>query len=293
VHVVQTAVNDLDFRNRRLFPEWQADALKAARTNRQVLGQIVVVNGIPQPIYVALSFHLGQVVFNKIPLLLQWIPFNDVHFVARGNDIKVIVRSLQRSNGPHGTIYYSRHEPILEIDGQQKIVAFSEHAIKQACDRVVPTWRTYRGLGDAFALFDQTVFFERADFYDGQLAFTFYDKCDYGFQCGQYVEDVFGGWNGTYEGYYYRVGYCPAVVEGDFIKAKTLLFPGQHPTPEYGLIAHSRLPRDEKQRLREQVRTLDKATLRESGDMSLIKWFHDQGIPQVVYTKQTIQMPPW
>jgi hypothetical protein len=293
VEAVQQVVAGLDFQDRAVFPEWQADAYKAAKKyGKAVLMQPVGVNGIVQAASDALGWHLGRTVFPRLPNLERWIPFNDVQFSVGSRNIRVVFRSLLRAKGQGGTIYYSRHKPMVEIDGQKRIVGFSQHAIQRACDRVVPTWRTYTGLGDAFALFDQCIHFERAALHDGHLRFTFFAESAWGFHSGMYVQKVLGGWNGKRKGYYYRVGYCPAVVEGKFVKATTLLFPGQHSTPEYGLIGRSALPWREKERLREDARKLNMQHIRDTGDFSTTKWFHDNGIPQVIWTSDKYYMPP-
>ncbi len=292
VQAVRQAVETLDFRDRNIFPEQVAEIYKAAKRFGGALAMPVVANGIVQPAALALGMHLGQVIFDRIPGLPMWIPFNDVQFVPRGRDIVVEFRSLRQAKGPGGMTYYSRHKPTLDIDGRKKIVGFSEHAVRQICDRVVPTWRTYRGLGDAFAILDQCVHFERTDLHGGQVAFTFYDQCFYGFFSGAYVDEVLGSWDGRSKCYYYRVGYCPAVVDGDFVKAKTLLFPGHRSTPEYTMIGRLALPHEEKERMRAEARKTNIQRLRDTRDFSLVKWFHDNGIPQVVYSTEQFHIEP-
>lgn len=121
--------------------------------------------------------------------------------------------------------YYSKRKPTIEIDGQQKIVGFSEHAVLQTCDRIAPRWKTYAGLGDVFPFFNNCVYFERSDLYPDQLGFTFYNRCFPRFWSYFYVHELFPEETAETNDYYFRVGYCPAVISGDFIKAKTLLFP--------------------------------------------------------------------
>src|SRR5262249_4235827 len=145
----------------------------------------------------------------------------------------------------------------------------------------------YAALGDVYAFFDHCVYYERATLHPGQLAFTFYDLCDDDrFAQHWYVLDVLGKENldpakGTP---YYRVGYCPAVVEGGFVKAKTLPFPGYDSTPEYGAVLRSSLPRAEKGALLAKATRLDAKTLYQSQDLSVIRWFHRNGVPQVIQT---------
>jgi hypothetical protein len=85
---------------------------------------------------------------------------------------------------------------------------------------------------------------------------------------------------------YYRVGYCPVVVEGDFAKATTLLYPGYGGTPEYGLIVRSGLGREERRTLLDTASGMSRDVLERTGDFSLTKWFHDNGVPQVIETDE-------
>ena len=140
--------------------------------------------------------------------------------------------------------------------------------------------------------FEQCQHFERCDLHGGQLAFTFYDQCAEGFFHGLYVKEVLGEGVAIGHQSYYRVGYCPAVVEGDFIKAKTLLFPGYRGTPEYGVIARARIPADQKEILRQRAKTMDMDQLQRTGDFSLIKMFHDGGVPQVIQSTVPFYAPP-
>ena len=157
--------------------------------------------------------------------------------------------------------------------------------LKGRVSRIRPRWKiSYAAQGDAFAYFDQCIYFERCDLSSGQLAFTFYDECKPGFVQYRYVDDVLGEENlDPRAGQpYYRVGYCPAVVEGTFVKATTLLFPGYRGTPEYDAILRSPLPRKEKREMIDRTSKLDAATLYGSQDMSVMQWFHEHGVPQVV-----------
>jgi hypothetical protein len=82
------------------------------------------------------------------------------------------------------------------------------------------------------------------------------------------------------------VGYCPVTFQGDLAVATTLLFPGMSErkgTPEGTLIENSGLPPAEIDRLKVQVEgQLSMRGLADSGDFTLIKWFHANGVPQVV-----------
>lgn len=88
--------------------------------------------------------------------------------------------------------------------------------------------------------------------------------------------------------FYYRLGYCPVVVENEFAIAKTLLFPGYTGTPEFKLINESDLPRRQKERFLELSTSNDASNVVYDGDSDLIKWFHKNGVPQVIQTRRKI-----
>ncbi|WP_055077277.1 hypothetical protein [Pseudanabaena sp. 'Roaring Creek'] len=64
--------------------------------------------------------------------------------------------------------------------------------------------------------------------------------------------------------------------------AKTLLFPGYSKTPEYECILNLDLPENERKSLFKKITKQDAKSLLETGDFSLIKWLHENTIPQVV-----------
>jgi len=281
VKLVKQAIKNINFRNPQLFSRWETEIYKMGKQYGP--GAIKVLDGnLSAQIF--FKCKLGHIVFFMIPQekLLQWIPFHDVQIMPSGHQIVVSFRSLMKAKGPGGTIYHSRYKPTIQINGKRKIVGFSEHAIQRICERIVPTWHTYAGLGDAFAYFDQCVYFQRVDLPDGQLALTFFDQCKNGFFSWKYVEEILGE-DIVDDGHYYRrIGYCPAVIENGFIKAKTLLFPGHRNTPEHRLVWAS----DVSVEVKRQVEDMDAVWLRMSEDFRLVKFFHQRGVPQVIHDER-------
>jgi hypothetical protein len=294
VRLVRKAVATINFEDTTIFQPWERKLyrvlkqdgantlmheLRSLKLDAPEVGRLAAQHFVN---------NLGQTVLDRIPEDKRGVllPLNDVLFAPQGWGISVIFRCLLRAKGPGGTVYYSRRKPTLEINGTPKIVAFSKHAIDRTCERLKPRWKSsYAALGDVFAFFDQCMYFEQCDLHGGQLAFTFYDQCDEGFVQYQYVEDVLGVENLDRQAGkpHYRLGYCPAVIDGDFIKGKTLLFPGYASTPEYNAILRSSLPYAEKRQKIEEAKRLDSESLYTSQDFRLIKWFHDNGVPQVVH----------
>jgi hypothetical protein len=240
----------------------------------------------------AYVLKVGEVVFDCIgkEQLLKWLPYHDVRFVPFGGDFIVQFRSLQQKSTVGGITYYSSKKPKLSVDGKNKIVGFSTHAIQQICNRVVPSWCTYGGMGDAFAIFEQCEHYEPVSIINENLAFTFYDLCLEGFFSWNYVDKLLTDKSSLVSdgNYYYRVGYCPAVIEDEFIKAKTLLCPGYHGTPEYNILMRSNsIGEEERNKMQEKLRQFTGQSLRETNDFSILKWFHDNGVSQLTWSAES------
>jgi hypothetical protein len=243
------------------------------------------------------AMKLGNVLFTHIPRdrLLNFIPFCDVIVAPRGTHIVVRTRALLKAKGSGGTVYYSKHQPTIEINHKQKIVGFSTHAVRDKhdrCDRHTPGWDRYSGLGDAFGYYNDCVYYEKASLSDNQLAFTVYGKCVPGFVSSRFVIEILGKPCERDARYYHRAGYFPAVIEGDFIKALTFLLPGYSQTPEYQLIESADLSESVKQRMKQQAREMNMHYPQTTGDFSLLKWFHENGVPQIIETDMTIFESP-
>jgi hypothetical protein len=226
--------------------------------------------------------NLGQVVFNRIPTddLIRNLPFNDVVFVPAGHDIRVVFGALQRVRGPGGTAYYSSHRPAVVVGGRRLTVAFSRHAIERCCLRLAYRWPSYAAAGDMFGYFAECLHFEVCELYGGHLAFTFWVNSTPGFWNHRVVESVLGAQFDPAARYCLRVGYCPAVIEGDFLKAKTLLFPGYASTPEYTAMLRTGVPIAERRAMLERAKRATLKVLVEEGE-DLVRWFHAEGIEQV------------
>lgn len=218
VDLIRGAVRRIDFRDRALFRPTEMKFLRLAKQKPvEVFSALLAGAKVGNPLAVHFTSFVGQTVFDLIPTaeLRQWIPFHDVQFFHTGSEIVADFRSLEQAKGRAGTIYFSRHRPTLEIDGQRRVVGWSRHAVERTCERLGPRWESYLGLGDVFAFFDQCRHFEPARLHGDQIGFTFYADCDPGFFTGLFAENVLGGLGAKPS--YYRVGYCPAVVDGEFL----------------------------------------------------------------------------
>ena len=153
--------------------------------------------------------------------------------------------------------------------------------VERISERTAGDRLTFSGSSQVFHLLNSCVYFEDASDLLGHPGFTFYIPAEPGFSGYQFVEKILGQLDLALT-YYFRIGYCPVFVEGPVAVAKTLLLPGMRGTPECATLARLCLPRHEKERMKSGVDGLTWRRLVECNDFSLLRWFHDHGVPQVV-----------
>jgi hypothetical protein len=286
---VQSAVASVNFRDRELFPAWEANyyrLVKRVGFSRacEALHAAASECGVSVPDVLDYLFaHLIKVISEGIPhdALRPFLPFTSVVLSPEEDYIRVRVRSLRQAKGPGGTVYYSRHEPKLDVGGQMLTVGFSAHAIEQTYARLSLTEPSLRAMrDDVFAFFDECLDFELCQMPGGQLAFTFFEDCDVGTWRHGVAHQVLGDSLVPGRHYRLRVGYCPAVIEGRFLKAKTMLLPGFAATPEHSRLLATDLPSARRRELLHGAKGLTGQRLAEGG-ANILKWFHDQGVEQI------------
>lgn len=221
--------------------------------------------------------------------LLRYLPFNDVTIVPYGQDFLVKFDSLERRNSKYGTMYFSRARPSVMLEGRPWTVSFSRHAIERVCERVVHNWKTYAGFGDAFWRYAKCTYFEPASVRKGEVqqpAFTFYDGCENGFAT-ESIRDYICPHCDASKRYAFRLGYCPVgFVDDEFAHATTLLYPGMNGTPEHDLLVRSALPTSTINRFVDLLEEISYKKVAQSDEpLEVLKWFHDNGIPQIVEKK--------
>jgi hypothetical protein len=171
---------------------------------------------------------VGTTVFERLSdeMRKSYFPWNDVAVFPTGHEFRVRIRSLRRESINGQVLYYSPHKPTVRIGDMARIVAFTDHAIRRTCERIVPGWRTYFGQGDAYAFFSECVYFEPATLcpstrYPQTGSFTFFAtcatryhhpgilnvNCEYAFRLLGY-DVVFDAMQAGRECYYRRVRTC-------------------------------------------------------------------------------------
>jgi hypothetical protein len=239
---------------------------------------------------------IGEMVYQQIPVEIRrkYIPYNDVRIEPIGNELTLKFSRVSSVKGEFGRVYFSPREPVIDFDGKQYKVAFSDHAIERVCQRMNPEYHHYGVSGDIYAFFNNCIYFEPTKLLDGEPAFAVFDSCHTkGFaQYQTYCVNVFGEENVLPNAgeLYYRVGYCPVVFENGFAKAKTFLPPGFKKTPEYELLcnrgSYSTAKRD--LRLKSTAEDRCERDLLYWNDSELSMFFHENGVPQVFQWKHQV-----
>jgi hypothetical protein len=289
VDLIRRTLRDVDFRDRTLFDSAETKFMKLMKRKP---GFVIpaLVNGLvhQNPIAFRLATMVGTRVFSRIDpeQLREWIPFNDVRFDMAGEKIVVVFRSLEHHKTRAGTIYFSPFRPVVNINGNDLTVGWSRHAIERICERLVPHWDSYFGLGDVFELLYSCRRFDSCQLNGGRdTGFTFYARCVHGYFSDYVAQQVLGRVSNNM--CYSRVGYCPIVIDEGFAKATTLLYPGYTGTPEYGLMLRNGMPGMTRQQLLETAGRMTRAELEKTQDFSLLKMFHDNGVPQILETNES------
>ncbi len=238
--------------------------------------------------------HYGEALFRRIPedVRKKHLPYNDVFIKFEGNQQVFFFSSLLKTKGDGGTIYHSRLAPTVTLGGHSWKVGFSRHAIDQAVLRLNPDYFEYSSSLDVHAFFANCVYHEPAEIdsrtHPHQPAFSMYDNCGGAefLAYDVYARRILGVQDPDRDidkgGLYFRLGYFPVVIDRGFAKATSFMRPGYTGTPELRLLTEAaNLPREQKAFLLREARenTGQEALL--GGRFEIVKWFHDNGIPQV------------
>jgi hypothetical protein len=241
-------------------------------------------------LYVMTVNNLGEQIFAGIPTEVrrQYLPFVNCQIKLRDTKIILAYEEIESFSSDVARFYSSQIKPIIRFRNRDFRVGFVDHAIKRISTRIKREQDciSYSGAGDLYGYFARCVYFEPMELYGNQPAFSMWD---YAYMPGLlqydvYVKEVLGednvNWNGGVP--YYRLGYCPIVFENGFAVAKTFLLPGFKNTPEYSLLlSSSKSNQQETKRIITLAEKIETHDMLVSGQVDHIKWFHNNGIPQV------------
>ncbi|MDB4416575.1 hypothetical protein N9253_00660 [bacterium] len=297
---VQLAAEQIDFRSKEQFDNQhrRLHSLLASGGKRELkmgLQQATSDQFDAENLFMSVHSHLGEVLYRLIPekTRKRFLPYNDAAVFISDKRYVIRFTSLQQKKTPNGTLYYSRHQPKIEIAGEELVVAFTGHAIERICERLNTRYLSYSAAGDVHAILSHCNYFEATVLEKNQHAFTFFTSCNGKafLSYEAYVVGVLGEENLSKEKGsrpYYRLGYAPIAIEDGFAKALTFLYPGYRSTPELQTIKHSKLGHEEKAEMIKRCENLEADAVVLKNDPTIIKWFHENGVPQVIQTTKQI-----
>jgi hypothetical protein len=241
---------------------------------------------IGEILHAQLIISVGRELFEHVPEIQLFIPFVDIQVLPEsdyGQHWNLYFRAMLARSTPMGPIYYSPHGPEVTVDGKTRKLGWSVHAVRRVCSRAFPTWRTYAGLGDAYAFLNDYIYCEPVVLTNGAPAVSMYLPCNIdGFVDSLFAWKIIGSdISRENEHWGIRLGYLPLAEHGDFWVAKTLLLPGFSGTPERAVLNNATLPREERRLIQDRIDHLERAQLFGDFNVSVLKWFHDNGYSQV------------
>jgi hypothetical protein len=214
------------------------------------------------------------------------------HFFYVAFDGKAFVvrfQLMETAQSPGGTIYLPPSRPRIELAGHMWQLAFHGHALERLCERARATPQTtyfqYTLLWTALA--KNLWIYEPITLNDGQQGVRVLQQMDASQDVSRwydvYVRQLLGRQEPPTEPQKVAVilGYLPVEVCGRYARAVTFLFPGFRNTPERKLV--DRLPVNAPMRRRIEAisRQANFHSLFYRKTVEAIKWFHDNGVPQV------------
>ena len=236
---------------------------------------------------------LVQAIYKQIPLNVKtrFMPHN--HFLIRpkGKVWQIQCKRMYSVSTPRGRVHFSFPPTLVDMDGQKKYLTFTTHALQRICERIAPKWKAdYLELIRVVRFVAYIPYFEMTYLHDDQPAIVLFSYCGTSISEEHHIYEtkILGENNpdSNKNNLEYRLGYCPIEMNEGVAVAKTFLPPGYKGTPEHHLLLQSRLPKFEKERLfllaKDHIRDHKQA----DEWLPLVKWFHENGIPQVRHCLQ-------
>lgn len=190
--------------------------------------------------------------------------------------------ALLSMHPPGGTMYYSIDMPKVKIKGTEYKVSFSRHAIDRIFDRTLFS-RDYTGLINTSHYLSSEVKYEFVELPGNQLGLSVFEDCLPDSFSEEYPKQMLGIESIESGQYKYRLGYFPVTIVKGFVKAITMLTPGMRGTPEYELFANTDFSNKNREIIQSSVdKPIKDIDSNMYLDITAPKWFHDNGIPQVV-----------
>ena len=232
--------------------------------------------------------RLSQTIYTLIPerIKSRFMPHNYFIIQPKGKIIFLNCQRVISQRTSQGKIHVGLNNTSLEVGECKKQLVFTTHTLERVCERIAPRWEThFSDLMDVVRFLAYIPQLEVTTLHGDQPAVVLFSACGSSiyFTYKIYVEGILGqqNYDSSQDYFEYRLGYCPIVFDGQYAVAKTFLPPGYKGTPEYGLLLNSELPKTDKNKMLSLVKNHVRDTQRAEEWMPLVKWFHENGVPQV------------
>jgi len=308
VSIVERVVEEFDFEdpdicshtNQLVFQSLRKEGVKATTNRIETTVAAGIEQGLPKgkmedELLYPLLMLLGDWIFEQLPepCRLKPLPFHYFFVAPVENYLVISFAFLPSVTGEHGRIYHSPLEPTVPFGGGNWKVGFSRHAIERICERICPTPEIGYAQFNVCAMYCRHyTYFEPLELPDGQHAIRLLDYCDRGGDAAAhpYVRDVLGQTStvGADSTLGYVLGYCPVSFEGPRAVAKTFLYPGYSNTPEDHLVRTTAMSSAKRRELLALASHNNLHRVYRERGLEAIKWYHDNGVPQVFPIQQEL-----
>jgi hypothetical protein len=243
----------------------------------------------------AILRYLGNWIFERLPepCRLKPLPFHYFDVQPWTNDLLIHFAFLPTVINEHGRIYCSPLEPKVLFGGGKWKVGFFRHAIERICERLCQKPQIgYSHFSSLATYFRYTVYFEPLELPDGQHAIRLFDYCyrDDHVVHHPYVKHVLDNAIPAVQDarLVHVLGYCPVSFIGPRAVAKTFLYPGYRNTPEDHLVRTASIGTAQRRQLLALASDNNAKNFYEVGGFEAIKWYHHNGVPQVIALKHEL-----
>jgi hypothetical protein len=240
--------------------------------------------------------YVGERIFEQLPeLYRQHLLPNYCFFPCFAPEgIRIGFDFIPRVKRDTGWGYYSPNEPKVTINGAKWVVCFSEHAIERIVERsCFSAQLTFAHYWDCFAYLEGCVFYEPVILDGDRPGIRLFMTENLGGPPDQYREYLrkIAGIEDVLE--YpvvpsYVLGYCHVDCKGKFAKAISMWYPGYRGTPEDTLVRTASITAADRQRLLAMADDNKTVRVINEGRHEAIKWYHENGVPQVVFTSRRL-----
>ncbi len=245
------AAKRLNFRDGALFDELDMRFQRTMKTSgfrvamAELVESVAGLDGVHQSegkknLFFAM-LKPGMAIFDSLEQegqIERHAPYCDFHVRPDEIDFAITFDALLKTWTSHGVAHHSRRRLVMEIGGRRLIPSFTRHAVERVVRRLVMELN-YLGAGDVFSFFSMDTHVETVSLNGGRDAgFSMWAVCggDSCFIHEAYAKACIGGGYAEGRNYYYRIGYLPVALDGEFACAKTCLTPGMIGTPEEELL---------------------------------------------------------